>query len=369
MIPGLPPPQPLGFQIKLLKDPKHRSKQLGTGPGLKEFVKGRNEMAETKSSERPRDPKKVFLGALKGDVEETMLRLAMEPAAKGEAIVSIVIVPDPNPSYAGGKIAFVECKDEATAAGIIALMDGTEIPEISDRKVEAALAHARENEPTAKNPRPRLAKGEVDDLAAALAGNPRFAEKCRGVPGPKGDKGDQGAPGAPGPKGDKGDAGLQGHAGPRGKDAPHWPHWILVLLAAAALIISLFGTCSKSGEQGPAGKNGTPPTVVEIVQALKADSNFMGQVRGQNGAPAVPPTAAEIVQALKADQDFLLAVTPEAAATEAEDPPATTELPPAAPAADDGHRGPRVVADRFDNVERRFHAIDRRLDSLERARR
>jgi hypothetical protein len=313
-------------------------------------------MADAKGPERPRDPKSVFLGALKGDVTEELLRLVMEPAAKGEDIVSISIVPDKNPDYAGCRMAFILCKNETTAQAIIALLDGVEIPEISDRKVEAALRFA--DEPASKPQRPRLTRGEMDDIAAALAKNPYFAEKCRGkrgesgkdaAPGQKGDKGDpgpvgpqgpKGADGAKGPAGANGQNGPQGPQGPRGKDAPQWPSWVLVAIALVALIFASYAACgSNRGEQGSRGVQG------EI--GPQGPQGPEGQI-GPQGPAGEPGDAAP-------------EPTPE---TE----PAAPE-PPAAPAADDGHRGPLVVSARFDNVGRRFHAIDERLDALERARR
>jgi len=312
-------------------------------------------MADAKGPERPRDPKSVFLGALKGDVTEELLRLVMEPAAKGEDIVSISIVPDKNPDYAGCRMAFILCKNETTAQAIIALLDGVEIPEISDRKVEAALRFA--DEPASKPQRPRLTRGEMDDIAAALAKNPYFAEKCRGkrgesgkdaAPGQKGDKGDpgpvgpQGPKGADGTKGPAGANGQNGQQGPRGKDAPQWPSWVLVAIALVALIFASYAACgSNRGEQGPRGVQG------EI--GPQGPQGPEGQI-GPQGPAGEPGTAAPTT----------------APAPEVE--PAAPEPPAAPAAADDGHRGPLVVSARFDNVGRRFHAIDERLDALERAR-
>lgn len=360
--------------------------QLGDALRVERFWKGRMEMVDTSNL----DPKAVGIWGLKpefveayrddtkkAEVEE-LIKAVFAPRVGGEGTIEGVNLRVDAGKKPYAKIWFV---DVASAAAALDL-NGEKVEELGDEELRVQLA---EKAPPKGGRKTTVDPGKLAADAAAkvlteIRSNPALKAELSGksgkdgMPGKKGDKGDLGPSGTPGPKGDKGDAGPQGPrgpagadgaVGPRGKDAPHWPHWILVLLAAAALIISLFGTCSKSGEQGPAGKNGTPPTMAEIVQALKADSDFMVQVRGQNGAPAVPPTAAEIAAALKADQDFLQAVTPEAA----EDPPATTELPPAALTAEGEHRGPRVVADQFVRVERRFRAIDDRLDALERARR
>ncbi|MFA5413754.1 MAG: hypothetical protein WC348_04440 [Patescibacteria group bacterium] len=306
-------------------------------------------MADAKKPEKPRDPKKAFLWGLKGNVTEEYLRQAMEPAAKGEAIVSISIVPDKDPDYPGCMMAFVECKDETTAALIIDLLNGKTIPEIADGRVKAALAF--------DNRLRLLTEEEAESIARRLAANPHFVKKCQGqkgesgkdgAPGQKGDKGDPGPVGPQGPKGTdgaKGPAGANGQngpQGPQGKDAPQWPSWVLVAIALVALIIASYAACGSShGEQGPRGVQG------QI--GPQGPQGPQGQIGPQGEPGTAAPTAAPT-------------------APEAEDPPATTEPPPAAPAADEGHRGPRVVADRFDNVERRFHAIDERLDALENAR-
>lgn len=303
----------------------------------------------------------------KAEVEEK-IKAVFAPRVGGEEKIKKILLRCDRNKHPYAKVWFV---DEASAAMALQL-HGESVPDLSDGELRVQLAEKTAHTKAAEDaPTIDIAA----DVATKLAQNPRFAEKCRGkkgdagpagVAGPQGPKGDAGkdgaqgqkgdpgpkgptgADGAVGPKGTDGAKGPQGPAGqlgpeglrgPQGRDAPRWPHWILVLLALAALIIALFGTCSKGGEQGPTGLQGP-----------------MGEVgpRGLPGLQGPPGSKGEVgPQGEKA---------PEVA------PPAP-EPPPAAPAADDGHRGPRVVGDRFDNVERRFHAIDDRLDALEAARR
>jgi len=303
-------------------------------------------MVDSRSNER--DPKKVCLRRLKGGITEGLLRTVLEPAAQKETIVSITFTPRGT--------AFVEVTEPEVAQGIIALLDGKQIPEIGDGEILANLAfppRTREGEKGPQGP-----KGEPGPQGPAGKDG---KDGQKGDPGPQGPKGEPGKDGKDGQKGDpgpKGPAGAEGTAGPQGKDAPRLPSWVAMaisLLMAIFLIGHL--VCGGSSGQGPAGVQGPI--------GPKGDIGPQGPV----GESPTVPTAADIAAELKADQDFLKAVTPVVAPTPETDEPAAIEPPPAAPAADDGHRGPLVVPDVFDRVERRFDRIDRRIDALERARR
>lgn len=209
-----------------------------------------------------RDPKKVFFGGLKGEVTEDLLRKVMEPAAKAEAIISVTIVADQK--YPGKKLGFVECKDEATAASIIDLLNGEKISEIAEGEISASLAFDRE--PPERTPRPRLTRAEVDDIAATLFANPRFVEKCKGRPGDPGKAADVAA----------------------------------VLKADPAFVAAA------------RGKDGVAPTKGEVAATLKADDDFKVSVKGANGKAGkdgVTPTKGEVAAALKADDVFVVSVT------------------------------------------------------------
>jgi len=329
-------------------------------------------MVDSRSDER--DPKKVCLRRLKGGVTESLLREVLEPAAQKEAIISITFTPRGT--------AFVEVTEPEVAQGIIVLLDGKKVPQISGEEILANLAYPPRMREGAQGPKgdkgdpgPQGPKGdpgkdgrspELPSIISALTTNPTFMAAAKG---PKGDPGKDGQKGDIGPQGP---AGADGAVGPRGKDAPRLPSLVAMTLSVL-MAIFLIGhlVCGSSG-QGPAGKdglNGASPSPRSIAESLMADPGFMEQTKGADGAPGTSPTADDIAAELKADEEFLKAVTPVVALAPEAEAPAAIEPPPAAPAADDGHRGPRVVADRFDNVERRFHAIDERLDSLERARR
>lgn len=337
------------------------------------------------------DPKAVGVWGLKSEfVEahedeakrtevEALIKAIFGPRVGGEDKIENVALRIDAGKKPYAKIWFA---DEASAAMALAL-DGEKVEELTDGELRVQLA---EKVPPKGNRKTGVDLEKIaTDVATKLLTTPDFLAKVvgkpgkDGMPGKKGDVGPQGPkgdPGSPGLKGEKGETGSRGPEGPQGpagpKGDPGSPGrpapkaaWALnVLISVTALTIALgYAFCGSSG-QGPKGDPGSPGAPGPQGPAgLQAES-----------VPA--PTATEVAAELKTDEEFLSAVTPEVpepeteseADPEAEDPPAPTEPPPAAPAADDGHRGPRVVADRFDRVERRFHNIDQRLDALERAR-
>jgi hypothetical protein len=309
-------------------------------------------MADASDTDK-RDPKKAFIWGLKGEVTEDLLRKVMEPAAKGDQIVSVAIVPDKAPKFKGKMMAFIACQDEATAAAIIDLLKGEKMPEIAEGEVGAALAY--DNRKPERTPRPRLTGDEVNDIVAALDHNPHFVEKCRGKPGERGEKGEKGERGEKGEKGEKGERGEKGDPGQRGnpgtpgakgdpgtdgKDAPK-AAWILCLiLATLALLIVLghayCGSQDTQGEQGIQGQVGP---------------------RGQQGleGPAGP-------QGPKGDSAPVTAVE-EAVSAKPEPAPAPepTAVAPAPEPTVPHAVGAIVVRDRFDRVEVRLDQVEQKL--------
>ena len=336
-------------------------------------------MADTRA-ERPKDPKKVFLGGLNDTVTADLLRQVVEPAAKGDQIVSINVVPETHPDFAGKKMAFIECKDMATVAAIIDLLRGEKMSELAEGELEPSVAFA---------PRPpRLTKVDVDAIVAALNDNPRFAERCRGKDGkaPTKDevvaalKADPMTKGAPGKDAKAADVAALLKADPtiKGADgkAPTKDEVAAMLkpVVTADLKADDVFVVSVTGPQGLPGKDASKVTwilclvlatlafLIVLGHAFCGSQSTQGEwgIHGQVGPRG--PQGLEGPAGPKGDPAPVTAVK-EAAIAKPEEPaaPEPTAVAPAPEPTVPHAVGAIVVRDRFDRVEVRLDRVEQKL--------
>ncbi len=241
MIPGLPPPQPLGFQIKLLKGPA-KVQAAREGPGLREFaMKGWEPMAE--QDERKQDKKKLWIPALKDTATPDIIKSAIG-ALVAPAPPKIVGDPEVR-GQLGRKFAFVAFEDELAAQAAKDALDGKDIPELSGRPLQPDFAFAEERR---REPRPMMSADEIiSRVTARVVADTAFQAKVRGKDGPTAKE----------------------------VAAAVRPDVVVDLKADPAF---------QNAVKGKPGKDGSAPTTKEVAAILKGDDAFKLEVAGPRGA-------------------------------------------------------------------------------------